>query len=88
MVCAAMQRAITAATIDTYHPIGGNQASSTRPMEFFGIKERIMKYQIIDFSGNVIKVYSGVNAKYESQQYINKHQNIRLWMRDVSGVSK
>ena len=49
-----------------------------------------MKFQIVDMCGNVIKVFHGMNAKHEAQQYIHNHQDARrLRIRDVfSGGAK
>ena len=43
-----------------------------------------MKYQIVNMSGNVIKVFHGQNAKHQAEQFIHKNQALRLRIRDVS----
>lgn len=43
-----------------------------------------MKFQIVDMSGNIVKVFHGMNAKHEAQQYMHKNQSLRLWVRDVT----
>lgn len=41
-----------------------------------------MKYQVVNMSGQVVKVFRGVTAQHEARTFVHIHQS-RLWIRSV-----